>query len=95
MNVLPPERELIWDEDLFFLLFLVFTPDFKGNFKCAPQIFFYLPQSRYLGARPGTEPGAPRSDGETFLVFTGVWLEVVAKISKVPWAPRNVIRPWQ
>ena len=35
-------------------------------------------------------PGAPRSDGETFVVFTYIWQEDVAKISKVPGAPRNV-----
>ena len=33
---------------------------------------------------------APRSDGETFLVFTNIWLKDVEKISKVPSAPRNV-----
>ena len=36
-------------------------------------------------------PGALRSDGKTlFLVYTYVWQEDVAKISKVPGAPRNV-----
>ena len=36
-------------------------------------------------------PGALRSDGKTlFLVYTYVWQEDVAKIFKVPGAPRNV-----
>ena len=40
-------------------------------------------------------PGALRSDGKTlFLVYTYVWLEDVAKISKVPGAPRNVNPAW-
>ena len=33
---------------------------------------------------------APRSDGETSLVFTYIWLKDVKKISKVPSAPRNM-----
>ena len=33
--------------------------------------------------------GAPLSDGETFLVFTYIWLKDVEKISKMPSAPRN------
>ena len=39
----------------------------------------------------GTEPGALRSDGKTlFLVYTYIWQENVADISKVPGAPRNL-----
>ena len=39
----------------------------------------------------GTVPRALRSDGKTlFLVYTYVWPKDVAKISKVPRAPRNV-----
>ena len=34
--------------------------------------------------------GVPRSDGETFLVFTYIWLKDDEKISKVPSAPDNV-----
>ena len=38
----------------------------------------------------GNRARARRADGETFLVFTYIWQEDVAKISKVPGAPRNV-----
>ena len=37
----------------------------------------------------GTMPGASRLDGKSFMVFTYIWLEDVAKISKVPGAPGN------
>ena len=38
----------------------------------------------------GSVPRAPHSDGKTFLVFSCIWLEDVAKISKAPGAQRNV-----
>ena len=36
----------------------------------------------------GRVPGAPCSDGKTFFCY--IWQEDIAKISKVPGAPRNV-----
>ena len=43
----------------------------------------------------GPVPGALRSGGKTlFLVNTYVWQEDVAKIFKVPGAPRNVNPAW-
>ena len=34
-------------------------------------------------------PGTPRFDGKTFLVFTYIWQEDVAKIPKLPVTARN------
>ena len=62
----PYPRNLIWNEDLFFL---VFTHEFEGKiYLCPPKIF--PPQSRYSGTGPGWRFGSLALQIPKVRVFT-------------------------